>query len=186
MNITLRRAVPEDAKHLLEIYTHYILHSVATFHEHPKTLEDYRKQIEELSVTYPFWVAESDGQFLGFANGEPFRPQSGYRYTVELTIYLHPDAHKHSGIGTRLYQRVLDDLASQGFVNALACISGENEASLAFHRSMGFEKMAVFDRVAYKHGRWLNAVWMRKQLAPADEPPKEPVSSAVYQGMIGD
>ena len=113
MNITLRRAVPEDAKHLLEIYTHYILHSVATFHEHPKTLEDYRKQIEELSVTYPFWVAESDGQFLGFANGEPFRPQSGYRYTVELTIYLHPDA-KNRGFGRRLMQAAMERLREEG------------------------------------------------------------------------
>ena len=186
MNITLRRAIPEDAKHLLEIYTHYIIHSVATFHEHPKALEDYRKQIEELSAVYPFWVAESEGRFLGFANGEPFRPQSGYRYTVELTIYLHPDAPKHTGIGARLYHQVLDDLTSQGFVNALACISGENEASLAFHRSMGFEKMAVFDRVAYKHGRWLNAVWMRKQLASREEQPEEPVPSTVYQEMLGE
>lgn len=175
MNITLRKAVPEDAKHLLEIYTYYIENTVATFHEFPKTLEAYRQQIIELSAVYPFWVAEEEGRFLGFANAEPFRPQSGYRYTVELTIYLHPDAPKHAGIGRMLYQQVLDDLQTQGFVNALGCISGENDASLAFHRSFGFEEMAVFPRVAFKHGRWLNAVWMRKQLLSTATPPTEPV-----------
>ena len=87
MNITLRRAVPEDAKHLLYIYSYYIQNTVATFHEFPKTLEEYRRQIAELSAVYPFYVAEVDGAFMGFANAEPFRPQSGYRYTVELTIY---------------------------------------------------------------------------------------------------
>jgi len=174
MEITLRRAVPDDAQHLLEIYTHYIQHTVATFHETPKTLEAYRQQIVDLSAVYPFWVAEADGQFLGFANAEPFRPQSGYRYTVELTIYLHPDAPKHSGIGRMLYQRLLEELQQLSYVNALGCISGENEASLAFHRSFGFEEMAVFPKVAFKHGRWLDAVWMRKQLLSTDTPPAEP------------
>mgnify|MGYP003306111422 CR=1 FL=1 len=175
MEITLRKATPEDAPHLLDIYTYYISNTVATFHEFPKTLDAYRQQIVELSAVYPFWVAEAEGQFLGFANAEPFRPQSGYRYTVELTIYLHPETPKHAGIGRMLYQRVLDDLKAQGFVTALGCISGENEASLAFHRSFGFEEMAVFPRVAFKHGRWLNAVWMRKELCSTDVPPTEPV-----------
>ncbi|MBE5795549.1 MAG: N-acetyltransferase [Clostridiales bacterium] len=175
MNVTLRKAVAEDAVHLLDIYTHYIQNTVATFHEFTKTLEAYRQQIIELSAVYPFWVAEAEGRFLGFANAEPFRPQSGYRYTVELTIYLHPDAPKHAGIGRMLYKQVLDDLKAQGFVTALGCISGENEASIAFHRSFGFKEMAVFPRVAFKHGRWLNAIWMRKELLPTDTPPAEPV-----------
>ncbi len=175
MNITIRSATPDDAAHLLETYTHYILHTTATFHETPKTLEDYRRQIVVISASYPFFVAEADGRFIGFANAEPFRPQSGYRYTVELTIYLHPDAPRHSGVGRLLYQRLLDELTARGFVNALGCISSENEASLAFHRAMGFEQMAVFSNVAFKHGRWLSAVWMYKRLAGTDEPPGEPV-----------
>ena len=73
-----------------------------------------------------------------------------------------------------LYQRLLEELQQLGYVNALGCISGENEASLAFHRSFGFEEMAVFPKVAFKHGRWLNAVWMRKQLLSTDTPPAEP------------
>ena len=175
MNVTIRPITPEDAEMLREIYTHYILHSVATFHEIPKTLEAYRQQIEELSAVYPFFAAEADGRFLGFANAEPMRPQSGYRYTVELTIYLHPDAPKHAGIGRSLYEKLLARLKEQGFVNAVACISGENEGSLAFHRSFGFEEMAVFPKVSFKHGRWLDAVWMRKTLGSTNAPPAEPV-----------
>ena len=175
MNVTIRPITPEDAEMLREIYTHYILHSVATFHEIPKTLEAYRQQIEELSAVYPFFAAEADGRFLGFANAEPMRPQSGYRYTVELTIYLHPDAPKHAGIGRSLYEKLLARLKEQGFVNAVACISGENEESLAFHRSFGFEEMAVFPKVSFKHGRWLDAVWMRKTLGSTNAPPAEPV-----------
>ena len=174
MDIRIRNARPDDAGQLLETYTHYILNTTATFHEKPKTLEDYRKQIMELSALYPFLVAEGDGCFIGFANAEPFRPQSGYRYTVELTIYLHPDAPRHAGVGRFLYERLLEELTKRGFVNALGCISSENEPSLAFHRAMGFEQMAVFPEVAFKHGRWLDAVWMRKRLNPTSEPPKEP------------
>lgn len=175
VNVTIRPIRVEDAEMLRQIYTHYILHSVATFHEVPKTLEAYRKQIEELSALYPFYAAEADGRFLGFANAEPMRPQSGYRYTVELTIYLHPQAPKHAGIGRQLYTKVLAQLKAQGYVNAVACISGENENSLAFHRSFGFEQMAVFPKVSFKHGRWLDAVWMRKTIGTTDAPPTEPL-----------
>ena len=166
---------------LRQIYTHYILNSVATFHEVPKTLEEYRRQIEELSAVYPFYAAEADGCFLGFANAEPVRPQSGYRYTVELTIYLHPQAPKHAGIGRLLYEKLLARLKEQGFVNAVACISGENEGSLAFHQSLGFERMAVFPKVSFKHGRWLDAVWMRKTLGSTDAPPAEPLRADSMQ-----
>ena len=175
MELTLRSITPEDAPIVAQIYTHYIHHTVSTFHEIPKTIEAYRQQIEELSAVYPFLVAEADGVFLGFANAEPFRPQSGYRYTAELTIYLHPDAPKHAGIGRKLYQALLAQLRDMHYVNVLACISGENEASIVFHRSFGFEEMAVFPKVAYKQGRWLDAVWMRKTLLSTEKAPLEPL-----------
>ena len=175
MEWKLRTITPDDAPILAQIYTYYIRNTVATFHEVPKTTDAYRRQIEELSAVYPFLVAEADGLFLGFANAEPFRPQSGYRYTAELTIYLHPDAPKHAGIGRRLYESILERLRQMHYVNALACISGENAASIAFHRSLGFEEMAVFPRVAYKHGRWLDAIWMRKTLLSTETQPQEPI-----------
>ncbi len=171
----LRKVTVDDAPQLLHIYTHYIQHSTATFREAPQTPETYRKQVADLSAVYPFYVAEENGQIIGFANAEPFRVPSGYRYSVELTIYLHPEAPRQSGIGRKLYEAVLGDLAADGFVNAYACISNENEVSLAFHRAMGFEQIAVFPNCACKHGRWLSAVWMGKQLNPLALPPIEPV-----------
>ncbi|MBR4067953.1 MAG: N-acetyltransferase [Clostridia bacterium] len=175
MEVTLRNITPEDAPMVAQIYAHYIRHTVATFHETPKSVDGYLQQIKELSAVYPFLVAEADGRFLGFANAEPFRPQSGYRYTAELTIYLHPDAPKHSGIGRKLYSALLTQLKELHYVNVLACISGENESSIAFHRSFGFEEMAVFPKVAYKHDRWLDAVWMRKTLLSTEHSPEEPM-----------
>ncbi|MBE5801124.1 MAG: N-acetyltransferase [Clostridiales bacterium] len=186
MNVTLRIATPDDAKSLLEIYSYYIANSVATFHEAPKTLVEYRKQIETLSATYPFFVAEADGRFLGFANAEPVRPQSGYRYSVELTIYLHPQAPKHAGIGSRLYRAVLGCLSSQGFVNAYACICSENAESIALHKYFGFEQVALCENCAFKHGRWLSTVWMRKRLNTPVVPAIEPIPFQTYQNQWKD
>lgn len=183
MNVTLRIATPDDDVKLHEIYSYYVKNSVATFHEVIKTVEQYREQIETLRAVYPFYVAESDGRFLGFANAEPVRPQAGYRYSVELTIYLHPDTPKNSGIGKMLYTAVLDDLKNQGFVNAYACICSENDASIALHKSFGFDAMVVFDQCAFKHGRWLSTVWMRKRLNDPSVPAKEPISFAEYIGF---
>lgn len=111
----LRIATPEDASIINEIFAHYIAVSVATYNEQNKTVAQRAKEIETLLKDYPFFVAEDEsGRFLGFANAEPMRPQSGYRYCAELTIYLHPDAPVHAGIGTALYTALLTCLQRQG------------------------------------------------------------------------
>ena len=50
---------------------------------------------------YPYLVAEHDGVVLGYAYAGSYRPRIGYRYTVEDSIYLAPEA-RGQGIGGAL------------------------------------------------------------------------------------
>ena len=55
-----------------------------------------------------FLVAECDGVIAGYAYAGLYRPRPAYRFTVEDSIYLHPD-HLRKGIGRLL----LDELIRQ-------------------------------------------------------------------------
>lgn len=178
----IRIATPQDAPTVNAIYAHYIAHSLATFHESNKTVEERAREMEWLLETYPFLVAEDEsGRFLGFANAEPIRPQSGYRFSVELTIYLHPEAPKGRGIGTALYERLLSILTAQGFCTAYAVLYGKNEQSLRLHRRFGFEEAALLKNSAFKQGEWLDTRLLQKALNPYDNPPREPIPFSQYR-----
>ena len=182
MNVVLRVATVEDAAHVNETYGHYIEHSLANFGEQNKTVEERAQEITELLKMYPFFIAEDEnGCFLGFACAEPYRPKSGYRYTAELTIYLHPDTPKGCGVGTALYEKLLSCLTAQGFRIALGVLHDQNHGSLALHRRFGFEQVGVLRNCCYKHGQWVGAVIMEKILNPFDESPKELISFAEYR-----
>lgn len=185
MNVNIRIASPLDAQQVHDIYEYYIHHSLATFNESNKTVEERAQEIQALLKDYPFLVAEDDaGAFLGFACAEPFRPQSGYRYTVELTIYLHPDTPKHQGVGFQLYDRLLSILTQQGYRTALGVLYGGNDESLALHRRFGFEEILLLPNSAYKHGQWLDTRIMKKTLSSYDENPSPLIPFCEYRKSL--
>lgn len=180
MDVTLRYATRADAPAVNAIFGHYIANTLATFNEANKSDEQRADEMDALMQRYPFLVAECGGRLLGFANAEPVRPQSGYRYSVELTIYLSPDAPKRAGVGGMLYARLLKILTAQGFRTAYAAISGVNRESVAFHERQGFTTLALFPKSGYKNGEWLDVVWMQKTLNPYCERPEPPIPFARY------
>lgn len=176
MDVLIRTACAADAQIVNNIYDYYIDHTVATFNERHKTVAEREAEIVSILRMYPFLIAEDESDaFLGFACAEPFRPQTGYRFMPELTIYLHPDVPKGAGIGSRLYEKLLALLEKQGFASAVAVLYGGNEESLALHRRFGFEQAALIPQAAYKQGRWLDMRIMRKALCGFADHPAEPI-----------
>ena len=53
-----------------------------------------------------------------------------------------------AGGGRRLYEALLERLAERGYRRAMAGMSLPNEASVAFHRALGFEPVGVYRRSA--------------------------------------
>lgn len=164
MKLNIRSASAADVSAVNAIYGYYIENTLINFGEHNKADAERAAEMEALLPSYPFLIAEADGQMAGFACAEAFRPQSGYRYTAELTIYLHPDAPKGKGIGSALYSHLLNELKERGFHTAVAVLYAENSASLALHRKFGFTQTGVWKEYGCKNGMWLDAVLMEKRL----------------------
>jgi len=165
----IRPAVEADAAPLAAIYGHHVLHGLGTFEEVPPTPQDM--EARRLAVTahgLPYLVAEEAGRVLGYAYAAPLRLRAAYRYTVEDSVYIAPDAVGR-GVGKAVLSRVLTDCEALGMRQAIAVIGDSaNAASIGLHRSLSFEHLGAAKSVGFKHGRWVDIVWMQKALNGGD------------------
>ena len=104
-------------------------------------------------------MAEERGRVVGFCYAHPWKERAAYCNTLETTIYLDPSVHRQ-GVGTALMRQLIADCRAMGCRALIACITGENTSSIAFHSRLGFERVSLFRSVGYKMGRWLDVVDM--------------------------
>jgi phosphinothricin acetyltransferase len=167
--VLIRPAAEADAAALAAIYGHHVLHGFGTFEEVPPTPEDMNgRRCAVVSQGLPYLLAEDAGRVLGYAYAAPFRHRAAYRYTVEDSVYVAPDAVGR-GVGKAVLARVLADCEALGLRQAIAVIGDSaNDASIALHAALGFEHLGVARSVGFKHGRWVDIVWMQKALNGGD------------------
>ncbi|MGZ3403869.1 MAG: N-acetyltransferase family protein [Phenylobacterium sp.] len=168
----VRAATEADAAALAEIYGDAVLHGFGTFEEDPPSAADMdsrRRAVQDKGL--PYLVAEADGKVLGFAYAGPFRPRAAYRYTLEDSVYVSPDA-KGKGVGRAVLAAVIEACEALGIRQLMAVIGDtQNAGSIGLHRSLGFEQTGVGRSVGFKHGRWVDIVHMQKALNGGDTLP---------------
>ncbi|WP_374571546.1 N-acetyltransferase family protein [Phenylobacterium sp.] len=169
----IRDAMEADAGALAAIYGHHVLNGFGTFEEVPPSPQEMaNRRAAIVGRGLPYLVAETEGKVLGFAYAGPFRPRAAYRYTVEDSVYVAPDA-VGQGVGKAVLEAVLTSCEALGLRQVVAVIGDSgNAASIGLHRSLGFQHAGVGKGFGYKHGRWVDIVWMQKPLngGAASEP----------------
>jgi len=165
----VREATAADAPALAAIYGDAVLHGFGTFEEEPPTPADMdarRRALQDQGL--PYLVAEEDGRVLGFAYAGPFRPRAAYRYTLEDSVYVAPEA-KGKGVGRVVLTAVVEACEALGVRQLMAVIGdSQNAGSIGLHRALGFEQTGVGRSVGFKHGRWVDIVHMQKPLNGGD------------------
>jgi L-amino acid N-acyltransferase YncA len=168
--VIIRTAAAGDAEALAAIYGHHVLHGFGTFEEDPPSpaeMESRRAAIAGRGL--PYLLAEEAGKVLGFAYAGPFRPRQAYRYTLEDSVYIAPDAIG-KGVGRAVLSAVIAECEALGIRQLVAVIGDSgNAASIGLHRSLGFLDAGVGRSFGFKHGRWVDIVWMQKSLNGGDE-----------------
>lgn len=158
--LKIRTAGPEDLPALTEIYNYEVLHGVATFDLHPRTLEERRVWLEAHNVdNHPLLTAELDGIVAGYASLSPYREKEAYRSTVELSVYVAQEA-RGRGVATALMGEVLA-LArkDEGTHTVVSVITAGNAASVRLHEKFGFTYCGTLPAVGKKFGRYLDTVY---------------------------
>jgi L-amino acid N-acyltransferase YncA len=158
-SVIVRSASAADAEAIARIYNYYILNTVITFEEEPVSAQAMGTRLAEVrELSLPWLVAEVDGAVVGYAYASKWKGRCSYRYSVEATIYLE-HGHEGRGIGARLYAELLSILRARGMHVVIGGAALPNEASVALHEKLGFEHVATFRQVGFKHGRWIDVAY---------------------------
>jgi L-amino acid N-acyltransferase YncA len=171
MDIRIRPARPEDAAALAAVYAPHVLTGYGTFEEVPPDADEMGRRLRAVVAEGLPWLAaerRDDGRLLGYAYAGPFRTRPAYRVSVEDSIYLAPEACGQ-GLGRRLLAELIH-LCIAGGRTTMAAVIGDsaNTASIRLHESLGFTHAGVLKDMAFKHGRWLDVVFMQRSLGPKD------------------
>ncbi|WP_018183041.1 GNAT family N-acetyltransferase [Kaistia granuli] len=171
--LRIRPATREDIAAITAIYQHAVRHGTASFELDPPPEAEMERRFEALVTGgHPYLVAARGDRVLGYAYAGPYRPRAAYRSTVEDSIYLAPEA-QGQGIGGRLLSELIEAATTAGFRQMIGVIGDSgNAASIRLHEALGFHRVGVFEKVGWKHGRWLDCVLMQRALgAGSDAPP---------------
>ena len=170
--LTIRPVGSDDLEAVTAAYAHDVLHGTGTFEIVPPSVEEMAERVATVtSAGLPYLVAVLGGEVAGFAYAGPYRPRPAYRFTVEDSIYLRPEA-AGQGIGTRLLARLVAECEARGMRQMIAVIGdSDNLGSIRIHHKCGFEPVGTFRAVGWKHGRWLDTVLMQRGLGVAATTP---------------
>ena len=173
MTVTLRPARTDDVDAIAGLYGREVTGGTATFELEPPTTAEMGRRLEAvLGHGLPWQVAELDGRFAGYAYASPFRPRPAYRYAVEVSIYVEPEA-RGRGVGRTLLEALVHRTRAMGLRHLIGAISDSDTsaASISLHRSVGFAPAGVYRQVGWKFERWLDVTLMQLDLAPEAGPP---------------
>jgi phosphinothricin acetyltransferase len=162
----VRSATAADLPAAAAIYTHYVLNTTTTFNTQVRTPREWTERYDAQVATgnYHLLVAERDGAVAGYVETQPFRPKPAYDRSVELSIYVAPDA-VGAGVGSALFTALLEQLvADERYHRAYSIIALPNTASVAFHERFGFVHRGTLTEAGHKFDRYLDVAFYERPL----------------------
>ena len=160
----IRLATLDDADAIREIYNHQVLTSTVTFDLVPRSAADQVEWMQARSGAHAVVVAADDtGSVSGFGSLSPYRPRPAYSTSVEDSVYVRED-RQGQGVGRSILTELVARAEQHGFHTVVGRIVGDHEASIALHRSLGFDHVGTEREIGRKFGRWLDVVVMQRML----------------------
>ncbi len=185
MSFILRDATLSDIPAVTEIYRESVLNGVASYEMTPPDEAEMASRFSVITGNgYPYIAAvDADGILLGYAYASAFRTRTAYRFMVEDSIYLAPQA-RGRGVGKALLAELIRLCTGLGFRQMVAVIGGAHPASVAVHRAAGFEHGGLMKGTGFKHGRWLDTIIMQLPLGEGLTTDPEPGTypDTLYRG----
>ena len=178
----IRDATQADLPHITRIYADSVANGVASYElVAPDEAEMGRRMAAILGDGYPYLAADDgNGMLLGYAYASAFRTRPAYRWLVEDSIYLAPEA-RGKGVGGALLAALIARCEALGFRQMVAVIGGGHPASIAVHQKAGFASAGMIRGSGHKHGRWLDTVFLQRPLGEGTATDPDPDS---YPGTL--
>jgi L-amino acid N-acyltransferase YncA len=152
--MTIRLAQIDDLPAIVNIYNQSIPSHRSTGDTQPLRVEDRTTWFDEHRPdTHPIFVAEVDGQVVGWCSLSAYRPgREAFRFTREISYYI-DFAHHRRGIATALVEHALMACPALQIKHVFAIVLEGNEASVNLLKKMGFEQWGYLPKVADFDGK---------------------------------
>ena len=161
---SIRVATVDDLPAIDAIYNHYVRSATWTWQYDPTLPAERRAWYDAHGPKHPITVAvDGAGAIVGFGSLSVYNRREGYRFTVENTVYVHPEQQRR-GIGRALLADLVERARALGHHSIVASISADQEASIGLHAAAGFVEVGRMRELGVKFGRWLDCVYMQKLL----------------------
>ncbi len=165
----IRFATADDLEAILAIYNAEILNGTANWNDQAVSLADYQQRFQSMQQQqFPMIVVEDQHrqQVAGYAYYAAFRAISGYRQSIEHSVFIDP-GYARQGLGKALMQQLIHLATQQNMHIMVAAIDSENKGSIVLHEQLGFVQTGYMPQVGQKFGQWRDLVWMQLQLTQA-------------------
>jgi L-amino acid N-acyltransferase len=157
----IRAATERDLPAILDIYNYAVVNTGASYDYEPQSLEARQAWFADyVCKGYPVIVFEESERVLGWASYGSFRDRYGYRFTVENSVYVAPDAQGR-GIGKALMERLIEIARERGCHAIVAGMDSESLASIRLHEALGFVTVGHLKEVGYKFDCWRDVIFMQ-------------------------
>ena len=158
----------EDIASVTKIYAHHVTYGTGSFEITPPDEAEIKRRFTALyDRNYPVILAchNDDNAIAGFAYFGPYKERAAYHHTVEDSIYVHHD-YLRLGIGQLMLAKLIERAADAGFLQMMAVIGdSDNAGSIGIHSAMGFQMIGTARNIGHKFGRFLDVVYMQKDLS---------------------
>ncbi len=159
----VRQATIADAPRCAEIYAPFVTDGWISFEYDPPGPAEMADRIAQALRTHDWLVAELDGNIAGYAYAAPHSARAAYHGSCDVSVYVDPEASRQ-GVGRSLYEALFRRLKHIKMHAVFAGIALPNEASIALHLAMGFERVGVYKEVGRKMGAWRDVLWLQRLL----------------------
>ena len=171
-DILIRAATKDDLAAITRIYGFHVAHGLASFELDPPAHDEMLRRYGDIvDRGYPYLLAERDGHVAGYAYASAYRARPAYRFSVENSVYIDPDARR-AGIGRALLVALIAECEKRGFRQMIAVIGDSaNAGSIGLHAACGFARIGTLPAIGWKFDRWVDSVLMQRSLGDGDRTP---------------
>jgi L-amino acid N-acyltransferase YncA/DNA-binding transcriptional ArsR family regulator len=164
-NITVRALAPADWPAVRHIYGEGITTGIATF----ETTVPSRASLDARWLPDHRWIAELDGEVVGWTALSPVSTRECYSGVAESSIYV-AEGHRGRGIGKALIRQQVIAADEAGLWTLQSAVFTENRAGIALHHAAGYRTVGIRERIAQRNGTWHDTVLLERRADTVDRP----------------
>ena len=148
----VRDAVASDLPGIVAIYNSTVALRTVTADVDPVTVQSREAWFAEHGPDrHPLWIAERDGEMLGWLSFSSFYKRAAYDRTAELSIYV-AESRRRNGIGGALLKRAIAHAPTIGIDSLIGLAFAHNAPSVTLFEAHGFARWGFLPRVCVVDG----------------------------------